>query len=54
LDQPVRRLWQKPEKGVLVRIGIEDRFGQSGKPDELMEAYGISAAKIAERVLAGK
>jgi transketolase len=34
-----------------------DRFGQSGKPDELMEAFGIKAKDIvaaAERVLARK
>lgn len=29
------------------RLGIDDQFGQSGEPDELMEHYGFSPAKIA-------
>ena len=35
------------------KIGIEDRFGQSGKPAALLEEYGLSAGKIAERIAAG-
>lgn len=31
------------------RIGIQDRFGRSGKPSDLLEAYGLSAGQIAER-----
>lgn len=31
-------------------IGIRDQFGRSGKPRELMQAYGITAADIAEAV----
>ncbi|MDO4540510.1 MAG: transketolase family protein [Syntrophomonadaceae bacterium] len=34
------------------RLGIEDRFGQSGKPDELMKEYGIDAESIARQVAA--
>lgn len=30
------------------RIGIEDRFGQSGDMEDLFEAYGLTAAHIAE------
>ncbi len=30
----------------LKRIGIQDRFGQSGTPDQLLEAYGLTAANI--------
>jgi transketolase len=30
-------------------IGIEDRFGQSGQPNELMEFYGLSAGCIAKK-----
>ncbi|MDB5245398.1 MAG: tktA [Parcubacteria group bacterium] len=30
------------------RLGIEDVFGQSGTPEELLEHYGLSAAHIAE------
>lgn len=32
----------------LERIGTRDTFGESGKPDELMEKYGLTAAHIAE------
>jgi transketolase len=28
-------------------IGVQDRFGESGKPDELFEVFGLSAAHIA-------
>lgn len=31
-------------------IGVEDCFGQSGKPDELLEAYGLTAEAIADAV----
>lgn len=33
----------------LERVGIEDKFGQSGLPDELLKAYGLTAEKIAEK-----
>ena len=29
---------------------MEDRYGESGKPDELYEKYGLSANKVAEKV----
>lgn len=28
------------------RIGLEDKFGQSGTPDQLLEAYGLTSANI--------
>ncbi len=31
-------------------IGVQDVFGQSGKPDALLEAYGLTAEAIAEAV----
>lgn len=34
----------------LVKLGIQDRFGESGEGPELYELHGISASKIAERV----
>lgn len=34
------------------RVGVEDRFGQSGKPDALFEEYGLTAENIAARVKA--
>lgn len=32
----------------LERIGVNDVFGHSGHPDELLEKYGLTAEKIAE------
>lgn len=32
------------------RVGVEDRFGQSGKPSELYEEYGLTAKHIVEKV----
>jgi transketolase len=34
----------------IVRIGINDTFGESGKPDALIEKYGLSAKAIADTV----
>ncbi|MBC7339087.1 MAG: transketolase family protein [Firmicutes bacterium] len=31
----------------LRRVGIQDRFGQSGKPEDLMAEYGLTAAEVA-------
>lgn len=37
----------------VLRIGIKDKFGQSGKPDELLKAYGLTAEDIANEVKKG-
>lgn len=34
------------------RVGVEDRFGQSGLPDQLFKEYGLTAENIAEKVKA--
>ena len=34
----------------VVRVGVEDRFGQSGKPQELYEEYGLTSRHIAEKI----
>ena len=34
----------------VVKIGILDRFGQSGKPEALLEEYGLSIGRIKERL----
>lgn len=34
----------------LRRIGVRDTFGESGKPDELMKKYGLTAVHIAEAI----
>ena len=31
------------------RVGVEDRFGRSGKPEQLFEAYGLTAGHIAQK-----
>ncbi|MDR2556289.1 MAG: transketolase family protein, partial [Bacteroidales bacterium] len=30
-------------------LGVEDKFGQSGKPQELMDFYGLNTAGIVDR-----
>ena len=35
----------------LIRLGIKDTFGRSGKAEELMDFYGITAEKIVESFL---
>ena len=32
------------------RVGVEDVFGKSGSPDELLKAFGLTAENIAEKV----
>ncbi len=32
----------------LIKLGVQDRFGKSGKPDKLYEEYGITVDKIVE------
>lgn len=34
----------------LKRIGMQDRFGESGAPDELLDHFGLTGAKIAHTV----
>lgn len=31
-------------------VGIKDKFGKSGKPDQLLEAYGLKAKDICQKV----
>lgn len=35
----------------MAMIGVEDHFGESGKADDLLKAYGLTAAHIAETAL---
>ncbi|MBE5994174.1 MAG: transketolase family protein [Paenibacillaceae bacterium] len=32
------------------KIGVEDRFGQSGKPEDLLEEYGLSEKKVYNQI----
>ncbi|HEX4443913.1 MAG TPA: transketolase C-terminal domain-containing protein [Galbitalea sp.] len=34
----------------LLRIGVDDRYGESGTPRELLEAFGLTGVQIAARV----
>ena len=34
-----------------LKIGINDEFGQSGKPADLLQEYGLTGPQIAEKVL---
>ena len=45
-------LSKSPSVPRLVRIGIQDEFGESGTPESLYEKHGLSKTKIAERLLA--
>jgi transketolase len=36
------------------KIGVEDRFGQSGKPMDVLREYGLCADQIADRIFAAK
>jgi len=33
----------------VLKVGVQDKFGESGKPNELLEAYGLTAKNIAEK-----
>ena len=35
---------------IMKRIGVEDRYGESGKAPELYDKYGLSAKHIVEKV----
>lgn len=36
----------------LLRVGMHDRFGESGAPNELLDHFGLTGAKIAEKAKA--
>ena len=35
----------------VVRIGVEDKFGRSGTPEELLDMYGLSSEKIHAKIV---
>jgi len=39
-----------PTRPLVRMLGVADRFGQSGSPDELLDLYGLRAANIVEVV----
>lgn len=36
----------------VLRIGMQDRYGESGTPDELLDHFGFTGAKMAEKIVA--
>ena len=46
LGSAIAEVLTEVEPKKLVRLGVNDCFGKSGKADELMEYFGISAGKI--------
>ncbi len=34
----------------VLKVGVNDVFGESGKPEELLKAYGLTAEAIVEKV----
>ncbi|MBU0580687.1 MAG: transketolase family protein, partial [Candidatus Margulisbacteria bacterium] len=42
-------LLQKTPKGAPMRfVGVKGKFGESGKPEELLEKYGLTARDVVE------
>jgi transketolase len=48
LGSAVAEALAEKRMGPLVRMGMQDCFGQSGYADQLLECYGLTAANIAE------
>ena len=34
----------------IIKVGVKDAFGESGKPDELLKAYGLTANEVVKSV----
>lgn len=47
LGGAVAELLAEHQPTLMRRIGVKDRFGESGKPEELMEHFGLTAKHIA-------
>jgi transketolase len=51
LGSAISELMTDSNHGVRVlRLGVQDTFGESGEPDELYEKHGLSATKIAQSI----
>ena len=48
LGGAVAELLSENNPTAMLRIGMRDRFGESGKPEELLDYFGLSAPHIAE------
>lgn len=34
----------------VLKVGVQDTFGESGLPDELLKAYGLTSNNVIEKV----
>lgn len=50
LGGAVCELLSEKQPVTVKRIGVRDTFGRSGKPEELMEVYGLTAEDIVETI----
>lgn len=51
LGDSIAQLLSRKHPSPIEMVGVDDRFGESGKPAELMEKYGLSTGDIFEAVL---
>ena len=51
LGGAVAEFMAKEGKGKLLRIGVEEEFGQSGTPEELYEAYGFTPSHLTKKIM---
>ena len=50
LDDSIAQLLAYEEPLPLEMVAVDDSFGESGTPDQLMEKYGLTAAAIVAAV----
>jgi len=50
LGSAVAEILAEKHPALLERVGIKDTFGESGKPQELLDKYGLTAADIESAV----
>ena len=51
LADSVAQLLARKQPAPIEYVGVNDHFGESGKPEELMEKYGLSVDNIVEKIL---
>jgi transketolase len=48
LGSAIAEVIAESQPAVLARLGLQDRYGESGYPDQLLDKYGMSVQAIAE------
>ena len=51
LGSAVAEVLAEEEPTKLIRLGIQDRFGKSGKAEELMKYFNITAEDIIKKIV---